>query len=299
MSLTLPKAILFVRKPFSEAPVQENEVRNNESLTALRDLVKKKGGKSAASLLNQTAKAAASQAGQVASAAEGLTNALTGKNDDDEAKAKTRELVDGLTAGNYRAMTVQYNPRSIRYDATAGGIYRYQTGPGDQGANNIATSKRATQFSFSVQLVFDKVNNMKAFNVEQQASVSVNTIVSGISALAQNETLTVQPQVEGLIAMMQHKTTRDVIFVWANMFFHGEMTRVNSKYTMFDGSGNPIRAVVDLTMWQADSKDKYKSDFEYWDTAFSKAFGEAGTTAESGMGTFEKLRDKTDRFLNF
>ena len=70
------------------------------------------------------------------------------------------------------------------------------------------------------------------------------------------------------------------------MIFRGELKSVDANFTMFNKKGNPIRAVVNITIQQDfDSAKDEKGG--YWDMAFTKAFGKADQnmiTGEKSLG---------------
>lgn len=206
----------------------------------------------------------------------------------------------GLMAGSgYVAMEVQYNPNAIYMDTLAGQQVQYSGGNlGSQSSNQIVQVYQPVSTTMSFQLIFDDMNPSDAFMLENMAP-TVGNAVSGISSIAKKAAgkgYSVQKQIDGLMSLLIQDTTRQVIFFWSRMCFRGELTNVNTRYTMFNKDGNPIRGVVELSIRQGDEAC-YDYDEIYWDQAFSKAFGDADESLESGMKSmFTKATN--NNFLN-
>ena len=79
-------------------------------------------------------------------------------------------------------------------------------------------------------------------------------------------------EVEGLIAALRSPYTRCITFNWGDMSYEGVLNRVASQYTMFDSSGEPVRAVVQLSLICADEKVSPNS-LGSWQDAYDTAFG--------------------------
>ena len=74
------------------------------------------------------------------------------------------------------------------------------------------------------------------------------------------------------MSLLMLKPTRQIIFVWNNMFFHGELLSVDANFTMFNKLGHPIRAVVNIQIQQSNNNATFKSDLEYWDEVLDTVF---------------------------
>ena len=260
ISGNIPKAILCVRKMD-----EEDSVKNTAK--AAGNLQKK--------LLESTKKALASQ----------TFSSLT----------KPESL---MTGSGYLALEVQYNPSSIHMETQAGRQVQYSGGDLGSGSNNqIVQVVQPVSTTMSLQLIFDDMNPSDAFMLENTA-LTVGNVTSEIGNAVRNKkgAYSVQAQIDGLIARLTQDETRQVIFFWAKMCFRGELTSVNTRYTMFNKVGNPIRGVVDLTIRQGD-EPQYGYDEIYWDQAFTKAFGKAEENVTSGIkNAFSKATN--NNFLN-
>ena len=192
----------------------------------------------------------------------------------------------GIMAGlGYVAMEVQYNPNTIHMETQAGQQVQYSGGNlGSGSMNQITQVHQPVSTTISFQLIFDDMNPSDAFMLEN-LSATVGNAVSGISSMArklEGRNYSVQKQIDGLMSLLTQDTTRQVIFFWARMCFRGEITKVDTTYTMFNKDGNPIRGVVDMTIRQG-NESEFAYDETYWDKAFTNAFGEAGESVEKGI----------------
>ena len=192
----------------------------------------------------------------------------------------------------YLALEVQYNPSSIHMQTVTGSQLDYCGGSMGNKANNMIVQNTVpTSTTMTVQLIFDDVNMFDAF--------MVNNINSPVGATAQavkyfvSGKHTVQPQVEGILSLLTMDATRQVIFYWAKMSFRGELTGVQARYTMFNKSGDPIRAVVSLSIRQGEQEMLYDSG--YWEKAYENLF-EKGK--HNGQGILAKATNNNILNLN-
>ncbi|MPM32726.1 hypothetical protein SDC9_79291 [bioreactor metagenome] len=120
----------------------------------------------------------------------------------------------------------------------------------------------------TVNLIFDRVNNTDAFLWDKlNTALTANTLVSAGKAIAGKQ-YTVQPEVDGLIAALRNRYTRNVVFQWAKFSFSGVLKFVSANYTMFSPSGRPIRASVMLRLRQEMSVKNLKTWYDDFDQAF-------------------------------
>ena len=182
---------------------------------------------------------------------------------------------EGVMAGSgYLALEVQYNPSSIHMNTQAGKQVQYSAGDLGQGsANQITQIVQPVSTTMGFQLIFDDMNPQDAFLLENTAPTAGN-VISGVADVARKVkgSYSVQAQMDGLMSLLTQDVTRQVIFYWAKMCFRGELVSVNSRYTMFNKDGNPIRGVVDLSVRQGEESG---FDAAYWDEAFTRTFGDS------------------------
>jgi hypothetical protein len=213
-----------------------------------------------------------------------------------KAYMEAQTITGALAEKNYNVMEVQYNPKSINISAN-GGAMLTRPSTGDAGATQAQITSNVMRINFNVDLVFEAINIADAFhleglsmNAEELAQTAASTAFNSIksSVTGDNVGYSIQNECDGLLSLLNFKRMKQVIFVWSNMFFHGELTNVDVSYEMFNKLGNPILAKVRITFQQCDSSKsvKYVSDDEQWNTAFDIAFGEAGDTIANGMSKF-------------
>ncbi len=280
MPYILPKAQLYVPKAYSMGGLttMTTAAANKDSM-ALKALVKTKKANAQKAVAATGFKATMKQ----------MAGALPVVSLATAATIKSAGVTTALSADNYSVLEVQYNPASINISSNGGGMLS-RPPAGDAGAFQMQVSSNVMRTNFTVDLVFEDVNisdafhldglNMNAQDLAQTAlSFTKNTFGEGYS---------VQKQCDGLLSLLNFKRLKQVIFVWSDMFFHGELTSVDVRYEMFDKLGNPILAQVRLTIQQNDSTKsiKYVSDDEQWDSAFDIAFGEEQTANAIAAGQF-------------
>ena len=183
-------------------------------------------------------------------------------------------------------MEVQYNPNSINISNSAGSQYR-RPATGDAAATQVSISANMVRSALTVDLVFEDINVADAFHMEG-LDMNAESLMQTVASLAFNtfgDGYSVKKPCEGLMALLNFKKLKQVIFLWSDMFFHGELTGVDVRYEMFNKLGNPILATVRLTIEQNDTQGSihYSSDDDQWETAFDSAFGEAGTSMITKM----------------
>lgn len=204
-----------------------------------------------------------------------------------------------MAGSGFLALEVQYNPSSIQMSTQAGKQVDYSGGNlGTKSTNQITQINAPVATTMSFDLVFDDMNPQDAFMLENIAP-TVGNVVSEVGKIVRNNKAggySVQAQIDGLMALLAREDTRQVIFFWSKMCFRGEVTNVSSRYVMFNKQGNPIRGIVTVTIRQG-TDSRYKYDEQYWDQAFTKAFGAAGADAVSGAASaFSKATN--NNFLN-
>ena len=120
-------------------------------------------------------------------------------------------------------------------------------------------------------------------NAQELARTAASTVFNSIDG----GEYSVQKECDGLLSLLNFKRLKQVIFVWSNMFFHGELTNVDVSYEMFNKLGNPILAKVRLVIQQSDSSKsvKYTSDDDQWNAALDIAFAQGGTAKMGKFGS--------------
>ncbi len=213
-------------------------------------------------------------------------------------------------AGNdYIAIEVQFNPNTISFETQ------------DSGPRTISSSSAGSPYyqivepvstTMSFQLIFDQVTPLSTFmldslTVGNLAKAGIGAATSAISnkfgkqdEAEKDHDKSVKAQMDGFLALLAMAETRQIIFFWSAMCFRGELTRVDSRYTVFNPDGTPVRGSMSVSIRQ--EQDNYSDkkgkpayyDEEYWRKQFEKNFK---TEKPSGKSTMDKLLK--NNFLNF
>lgn len=183
-----------------------------------------------------------------------------------------------------REMTVQFNPSSLHISSRGGD--EVQITNFNRNNNGISRGMVNNHIEMSVKLIFDQVSNSGAFVQDMMTVSSSRVIKSATDAIADflfgTSTQSVQMIVESFVATMRDENTRRICFEWGEFYYEGILNNVTTAYTMFDISGNPVRAEVTLTLYLVD--DDIDKDFdEYWYDAYYAAFIEGNPTAMAMM----------------
>ena len=202
-------------------------------------------------------------------------------------------------AVEYYDMPVQYNPSSLSFSSRAGLIE--EEGPGEAGIGSRKSAVLPPETTLNVELLFEAVENDDAFlgDTKQQMEEALGKKRScqpETRRKAEGREYFVQRQVDGLLSLVMQVSTKQVVFVWGDMNFGGELEDVSARYTMFGPKGNPIQASVELTIRQAsaDSDHKmYSSEEAYWQDAGKKFKKLAGKQKEeqSLTGQYESAQE--------
>lgn len=190
--------------------------------------------------------------------------------------------LSGITLqGSKKQFQVQFNPSDLQIEGHGGG--RMAT----TAFNNVDEDGRSTagvidfkpvpiHINLNVKLLFDNMNANECFlsaktNIAPSEMLK-SVIKTGLTAAGKNRKMTVQQEVEGLIAALRSPYTRCITFNWGDMSYTGVLNRVSAQYTMFNSSGIPVRAVVQLSLVCADETVSPNS-LGRWQDEYEKAFG--------------------------
>lgn len=180
---------------------------------------------------------------------------------------------------------VQYNPATITI-RTMSGSHR-QKKPGIGGETHYEDVPLNTFTELSVTLIFEAINNSDAF-VSATDSISItggafsagnsmyNKVANAIDDASPDgnedkklgkEMYSVRRNVQGFLALMTRTGWRNLTFFYGRMSFHGMITSVTPKYKMFNKSGEPILAEVELCIRQGLDSE---FDNKIWEDSFLK-----------------------------
>lgn len=143
------------------------------------------------------------------------------------------EIISEMKSKGYSAIKVQYNPETIHISSDAD-ISDDEDGAGTRGkeSGNVTLTSGS---ELSLQLIFEAIDKDKKDN-------------------------NVKDVTECLVALMVSEMTRKVMFYYGGISFSGELTNVNVQYKMFDRAGNPIWAVVSISMQELEETQDDESD---------------------------------------
>ena len=203
---------------------------------------------------------------------------------------KAGSILGGEKIINYnREFSVQFNPSTMQLSARKYSEKDLTKGDASQNNNNINMASPYPDMVFSVTLLFERVVAAEAFMEDtrfKNLSTMARAVGKGVLDAVTGGFETVQNMVDGFIGAIRNKRTRRICFAWNNMRYEGILNGVNSKYTMFDLYGRPIRGEVRLTIRLSDMQIN-DIDMGYWQDAYDKAFGFDPTLD----GTFGKLKN--------
>ncbi len=209
---------------------------------------------------------------KASSTAKGLMGALAG------GAMRGKVLADYISADkDWDLFEFQYNPDTIYLNSQAGSYMTRQGAP-ESGINQITMTDVPAQTRMNFKMTFYDINNQDAF-LQDKLNLSASAIVKDVMAIV--ATYSVQTPVEGLVSLITQYATRQAVFVMGDVVFFGEIESVNAQYTMFSPGGNPIAAVVNISMLQSTrgpsgAEDVKSMSDTYWDEAFTKLLGKPG-----------------------
>ncbi len=193
--------------------------------------------------------------------------------------------------GMKKQFEVQFNPSDLQIEGYGGGrianiAYNNPNDNDKANSSSITMMPMPVYVKMSVKLLFDRMDPGDCF-LSAKTNVSVSEDVTSLVKAATNAAtgknqLTVQEEVEGLIAALRSPFTRIITFNWGDMSYQGILNRVASQYTMFDSTGEPVRAVVQLSLICADQTVSPNS-LGPWQDAYETAFG-AGSKSLTSVG---------------
>lgn len=186
----------------------------------------------------------------------------------------TAETID--TLGIYNKVEVQYNPKTLSFSGIGGRIRGYTDALGGVAENGTYQVDNRVSTTLSCELVFTNVNISDAFMTEDVSNMNINA-AAGMGANVVKRMLgrspSVQPMVDGFLAVLTNNYTRQIIFAWGSTVFRGELIRVDCNYKMFNKRGDPIIATVNITVRQGQADNQNMSE-KAWRKAVEKTFKE-------------------------
>ena len=194
-------------------------------------------------------------------------------------------------ASSKRTFTVQFNPSSLRFTGHSGGLVSKLDY--DAESDEATHAPVDTTIIMSVDLLFDSMDKQDAF-MSDKASSSTTEMAKGIAGAALSMTgkkeTTIQKKVEGFIGAIRNEKTRLMTFHWGEMSYSGVLRNVGVEYTMFNVTGEPVRAIVSLSIMCVDA-ESWPNSVAVWQEQYKSAF-------VNGNESFVKTSQKVGNLLN-
>lgn len=217
-----------------------------------------------------------------------------------EAVGEIREMPDLAT------LEVDFNPSSLSISSQKEGAYLNE---GVKGANaGLKSISVPGDVVLNLDLLFDDMSIQDAFMLDRLNFLTVGNAEDTVRNISRKvfgdrtglgkKEHSVRVPIEGIVALIKNTMTRDVMFIWSDMIFAGELSSVNAQYTMFNTSGNPVRGTVSISINQGSGFDKLADGggSVYWNAAFDKLFGV--TDDNLSNNTLVKMNSKLGRMNN-
>ena len=221
-------------------------------------------------------------ANKVSSGLDSMTGGKLGLN-----SAST--LANAMADGYNKVFEVQFNPSTLALSGRGGGSRnKYSLTE----AKSLKDSASMTRIELSVKLIFSKDDLAAAFPADTMAINATNALNVGKKLVKEKVFGVTQPAVqvvvEGFIGALRNENTRLVAFEWGDMFYEGLLKNVNATYNLFDATGKPVRAEVNLSLWLRDPEVTMASgtpNLGYWQDAYDQAF----SSSTSYISTAQKI----------
>ncbi len=192
-------------------------------------------------------------------------------------KGFDRDFMAGEFGAGYTAMEVQYNPSSLAFMTMNGDKYVFnRPGMGAEGGNYNAKLSIPAQTTLTVTLIMEEINPANAFMWESEQLTggfsSIGSAVNSVSSIKdkwQDNKVSLRKKGEAFLALLISPLTREVTFAFGGTVFHGNLTKVDVTYKMFDKQGEPVLMEILLKIAQSNNNEY---DQKYWADAFSDYF---------------------------
>lgn len=171
---------------------------------------------------------------------------------------------DLFSADAGKTITIQmpFNPSTLRFRAIAGGGHMVTTNIGTQYQN------LDPRIEISFTMFVEDIDTTDAFLYERinSGGSAVGLAKSAVNMLS-GKSHSVAVYVEGILAALRTEPHSQITFEWGKMKYSGALNTVNARYTMFNTSGNPIKAEIDIRMvcvskGNTNMKDEWKKKYK-------------------------------------
>ena len=229
-------------------------------------------------------------------AKEGLTP------DGDTPTGDLNKEIDQIDADRFdyhykqRQYQVMFNPSSLKLTASGGGLVAQRRNLGGEndkvgGVAIVYVPDTNKNIMLNVNLIFDQVNPSDAFAQVNpfETAGNVKSLVNAYNTI-KGKDYSIQQDVEGFLSACRRPGTRYIRFSMGDMSYAGVLYQVSANYTMFNPTGEPIRAVVYLSMTLIDTKMGY-NDMGQFTESFQQVF-------QNKTQSLNTLKNKAGAFLN-
>lgn len=174
---------------------------------------------------------------------------------------------------DYLFIELMFNPATIKISSSGGTMVDNDCVGAMNSVGNRSLMKKDQPVTrvLSFTTIIDDTNNDDAFHFSGNTSLTIGNVVGTAMDIIAPKTHSVKTKVEALLGLLSEKVYSDAIFCYGKMVFHGELTTVNARYTMFNKDGNPIRAEVGIELQQL-TGGKFSADVAMWNDKFNNAF---------------------------
>ncbi len=208
--------------------------------------------------------------------------------------SQANKLSYGIGSDKSKVLEFQFNPSTLRISAFGGGMspiqnFAKQSDRASGRQNAIADAKSAIQYgpiethiTVDFKVIFDAERNTDAFMADKLNIL--NSPVKTVTDIVSKDVFSVRQIVEGFIVLVRNHETRMVTFNWGPLSYSGTMNSVQCVYTMFNLSGEPIRAEVSisiLTNQRSGSLDAWASKYETGYNIIKKGVSDSSNIANN------------------
>ncbi len=205
----------------------------------------------------------------------------------------TDEMLQIIAGGKKKYFVVQFNPNTLQISGHSGGyVKKTDYSKGRDRGRSVGYEKGNTTIQMSVRLFFDSCDPQDAF-MSDKVNMSPTALATGAAKAIQTgmgkKKTSVQIQVEAFIAALRNQYTRLITFHWGNFTYSGSLRSVRTTYTMFNVTGEPVRAYVDLSIMCADDQELSTASLAIWQARYKQAFGGGSHSFAYQQGTADGL----------
>lgn len=178
------------------------------------------------------------------------------------------DVVQEMDHYGYYAKQVQYNPASL----------------------TLTTASKVEETDEAAGTDTEYSNNL---STNAQTELSFDLIFEAVSILDNKDY--VKNKAEGIANLMNVAKTRKVGFYYGSQLFKGELTSVSITYTMFDIHGNPVWAVVSVTITETEDTDETGTSNGAGSVMSSSVATDAkntGSTGKTADSQFDSLAEE-------